>query len=191
MIFEHDHGHFSPGRMGMRHETRDNVMVPTGLPVKYKRPAPTIPSGDLNMTETSSGCLGRFIPLVLVLFAVTAAYAMGWHHVLSLETVVGNRAAIDAFMNNHRVAAVLAYVGLYAAATAGALPAGAVLAVAGGFLFGTLTGALGATMGSTLGASVLYVLARSAFGERIMRNAGSWLAVFAAGFRADAFYYIL
>jgi len=116
---------------------------------------------------------------------------MGWHQVLSLETVVGNRAAIDAFMNNHRVAAVLAYVGLYAAATAGALPAGAVLAVAGGFLFGTLTGALGATMGSTLGASVLYVLARSAFGERIMRNAGSWLAVFAAGFRADAFYYIL
>ena len=46
-------------------------------------------------------------------------------------------------------------------------------------------------MGSTLGASMLYALARSAFGERIMRNAGSRLGAFVEGFRADAFYYIL
>ena len=135
--------------------------------------------------------LGRYIPLILVLLATAVVYVTGWHRALSLETLVGNRAAIDAYIHSHGMVAVLAYVGLYAAVTAGALPAGAVLAVAGGFLFGTLTGGLGAAIGSTLGATILYALARSAFGERIMHGTGSWLAVFAAGFRTDAFYYIL
>jgi uncharacterized membrane protein YdjX (TVP38/TMEM64 family) len=135
--------------------------------------------------------LRRHILLVLLLGVVAAVYAMGWHRVLSLETLVGNRVAIDSFVHNQSVIAVLAYIALYAAVTAGALPAGAVLAVAGGFLFGTIVGGLGATLGSTLGATTLFLLSRGAFGERFMRRAGSRWAAFAAGFRADAFYYIL
>src|SRR5712671_2879699 len=45
--------------------------------------------------------LGRYIPLVLVLFAVATAYLVGWHRVLSLETLVGNRAAIVAYIHSH------------------------------------------------------------------------------------------
>src|SRR5258708_7033813 len=86
----------------------------------------------------------RLRPLAAIATAVTVVYAMGWNRGLSLETLVGNRAAIDAFMAGHGALAALVYVGLYAAATAGALPAGAALAVAGGFLFGTLVGGLGA-----------------------------------------------
>jgi len=172
-------------------------MAPTGLRFRYGSASLVVfltsaPKVTVNaLAGPVPRRLGRYIPLVLVLFAVATAYLVGWHRVLSLETLVGNRAAIVAYIHSHAAVAVLAYVGLYAAATAGALPAGAVLAVAGGFLFGTLNGGLGATIGSTLGASVLYLLARGAFGGWIMPNAGSRLAGFAAGFRADAFYYIL
>jgi uncharacterized membrane protein YdjX (TVP38/TMEM64 family) len=119
------------------------------------------------------------------------AYGTGWHRDLSLETLAVNRAAIDGFVREHILLATLAYVGLYAAVTASALPAGAVLAVGGGFLFGTLIGALGATLGSTLGASILFWLARGTIGQAMLRRAGVKLAAFAAGFRADAFCYIL
>ena len=109
--------------------------------------------------------LRRLMPLAAIATAVTLVYATGWHRALSLETLVGHRAAIDAFIAGHRALAVLIYVGLYAAATAGALPAGGALAVAGGFLFGTLVGGLGAALGSTIGATTLYLIARGAFGE--------------------------
>src|SRR5258706_14832584 len=91
--------------------------------------------------------LRRFMPLAAIATAVTVVYAMGWHRALSLETLVGNRAAIDAFMAGHGALAALVYVGLYAAATAGALPAGAALAVAGGFPFGHPPGRPGAEPG--------------------------------------------
>src|SRR5258705_1822085 len=87
------------------------------------------------MTKTCSTRLGRYVPLVLVLFSIAAAYAMDWHRALSLEALVGNRAAIDAFVHSQAVVAILAYIGLYAAATAGALPAGAGRLGAGGGLF--------------------------------------------------------
>ena len=135
--------------------------------------------------------LGRYVPVVLLVATIATVYALGWHRTFSLETLVGNRAAIDEFIHRHGAGAVLAYVGLYAMVTTGALPAGGVLAVVGGFLFGTAIGGLGAMIGSTLGASALYSLARSAFGARLVRSAGPRFSAFAAGFRDDAFCYIL
>ena len=135
--------------------------------------------------------LPRLIPLVAIAALIVAAYATGWHRQLSLETLVGNRAAIDAFVTTHHVAAVLVFVALYAAVTAGAIPAGAALAMIGGYLFGTVVGGLGAMIGSTLGATALFLIARGAIGEQLTGDARPRLAAFAAGFRADAFSYIL
>src|SRR3954464_15633928 len=100
----------------------------------------------------SRNWLIRLAPLAAIARASGGLYAMGWHRSLSLETLVGNRAAIDAFVADHRLAAVLAFVALYAAVTAGAVPLGPALAIAGGFLFGTTLGGLGAMVGSTIGA---------------------------------------
>jgi uncharacterized membrane protein YdjX (TVP38/TMEM64 family) len=73
----------------------------------------------------------------------------------------------------------------------GVLPAGAVLAVVGGFLFGAVVGGFSAMIGSTIGATTLYLVGRGAFGESLARGAGPLLQAFAAGFRADAFSYVL
>src|SRR5262249_60461749 len=78
--------------------------------------------------------LGRYVPVVLLVATIATVYALGWHRTFSLETLVGNRAAIDEFIHRHGAAAVLAYVGLYAMVTAGALPGGGVLAGGVGWL---------------------------------------------------------
>src|SRR5262249_54949405 len=98
---------------------------------------------------------------------------------------------IDAFIAAHYTAAVLVFVLLYAAAAVLAFPAGVMLAVVGGFLFGPLVGGFASMVGSTMGATTMFAVARSAFGEVLMRRAGPFLTRFAAGFRADAFFYVL
>lgn len=136
--------------------------------------------------------LGRLTPLGLLLGALVLAYAMGWHRSLSIETLVENNAAIDAFIAAHRVAAVISFIAIYAAGVMLAMPAaGAVLAVIGGFLFGALIGGAGSMIGSTLGSTAVFLVARTAFGEKLLRRVGARAESFAAGFRADAFYYVI
>jgi uncharacterized membrane protein YdjX (TVP38/TMEM64 family) len=133
----------------------------------------------------------RLAPLALLVALLVAAYASGWHRELSLETLVRHSAAIDAFIASHRVLAVLVFIAVYVIGAALAMPAGAVLAVIGGFLFGTLLGGSAAMIGSTIGATIVFLIAKSAFGERLLRGAGPLAARCAAGFRADAFCYVM
>jgi len=133
----------------------------------------------------------RLAPLGCLLGVLVLAYAMGWHRNLTLQTLVENNGAIDAFIAAHRIAAILSFVVIYAIGAILAMPAGAVLAVVGGFLFGALIGGAAAMVGSTLGATAVLLIGRSAFRELLLRRLGPRVESFAAGFRADAFCYVM
>jgi uncharacterized membrane protein YdjX (TVP38/TMEM64 family) len=135
--------------------------------------------------------LWRLLPLAVAAALLGIVYAMGWHRELSLATLVRHRAAIDGFIAVNKTAAVLAYIGLYIGVAALSIPAGAWLTITGGFLFGAIVGAVAAMVGATLGATALFLIARSAVGEHLARRAGPMVGRFAAGFRADAFNYLL
>src|SRR5271154_2357246 len=83
----------------------------------------------------------RLLPLgVIIVLAGIAYYALGRGE-LSLEALQRHRAAIDGFVTEHRVLAVLAYIGLYITAVALSVPGAVFLTVSGGFLFGLVVGA--------------------------------------------------
>jgi len=131
------------------------------------------------------------IPLVAIVLFSGLVVGMGWHRELSLETLVRHRAAIDAFMAQHQVVAVAAFVGLYIAVVALSIPGATALTLSGGFLFGTVIGGLAAIVGATIGAICVFLIAKSAIGERLVRRAGPLVGRLTAGFRADAFNYLL
>lgn len=133
----------------------------------------------------------RFVPLLVVCALVALAYGLGLHRDISFETLVRNRTVIDHFIAQHGLAAVAGYVALYVAVIGLSLPGGLVLTVTGGFLFGPLIGAVAAVAGALAGATVVFLIARSAFGECLTRRAGPFAARLAEGFRADAFSYLL
>jgi len=135
--------------------------------------------------------LRRFAPLVLIVAAMIAVFASGAYRHLSLETLVRHRMAIDAFIAAHAVGAIAAFMALYAAVVALSIPCALILTVAGGVLFGALIGASAAVISGTIGATILFLVARSACGETLIRRAGPLAAKLAAGFRADAFAYLL
>ncbi len=133
----------------------------------------------------------RLIPLAAIVLLALAAFLVFGRGAISLEALVRNRAVIDVFVTQHRVLAVLAYIGIYAGAVALSLPGAAFLTVSGGFLFGIFTGAAAAVIGATLGATVIFLVARSALGEPLLKRAGPRASQLAQGFRDDAFSYLL
>jgi uncharacterized membrane protein YdjX (TVP38/TMEM64 family) len=137
------------------------------------------------------GFARQFIPLAaIVLLALAAFYVFG-RGAISLEALVRHRAAIDAFVMQHLTLAVVAYIGIYACTVALSLPGAAFLTVTGGLLFGVATGAAAAVTGATVGATVIFLVARTALGEPLLKRAGPRASQLAQGFRADAFSYLL
>lgn len=133
----------------------------------------------------------RVLPLAMILVLAGFALAMGWHRAISLETLVSHRSTIAGFVDRHAAMAVAAFIGLYIAVAAISLPGASILTIAGGIVFGTLLGGTAAVIGATIGATILFLIARTAFGEFLTRRAGSRLSRLADGFRDDAFNYLL
>ena len=135
--------------------------------------------------------LRRLVAFGLLVTLVGLVYWSGVYQQLSPETLVRNRADIVGFIAGHRLPALALYVALYIAVIAMSVPVAMFMTIAGGFLFGTLVGGLATIFGATTGAALVFLIARSTLGEALLRRAGPIAARFAAGFRADAFSYLL
>jgi uncharacterized membrane protein YdjX (TVP38/TMEM64 family) len=116
---------------------------------------------------------------------------MGWHRYLTLQELIERREALRAAIAGNMLLAVLAFMAIYAATIALSLPGGAVLTLAGGFLFGWFLGGLASMVAATAGAIIVFLVARSALGEPLAARAGPWLSRLREGFKEDAFNYLL
>ena len=114
----------------------------------------------------------RLLLIAAVLALIAIVYSMGWHRALSLETLVGHRAAIDGFIGEHRIASLVIFIALYVAAVALSIPSSLVLTISGGILFGVVIGGLASILGATVGATIIFLIAKSAIGEHLVRRAG-------------------
>ncbi|MGA6978699.1 MAG: VTT domain-containing protein [Pseudolabrys sp.] len=128
--------------------------------------------------------------MVAIVVLAGAAYIAGGGGV-SLESLVRHRAAIDDFVASHQMLAIFVYVGIYITVVAVSLPGAALLTLTGGFLFGIAVGASAAVISATVGATLIFLMARTALGEPLLRRAGPRATQLARGFREDAFSYLL
>ena len=138
-----------------------------------------------------TGPILRFLLLAAVGGLVGLAYCTLGQGELSLEALVQHRAEIDAFVTAHRTFAVLIYLALYVVTVALSLPGATFLTVAAGFLFGLVIGSIVSVIGATVGATLIFLIARTALGEPLLKRAGTRAQQLARGFRDDAFSYLL
>ncbi len=131
------------------------------------------------------------MPLAVVVLAAGAIYVAVGDRALSLEALVKNRMAIDDFVAAHWLLAILAFIAIYLCSVALSVPGSWFLTVTGGFLFGVAVGAVAAVIGATAGATVIFLIARTALAEPLLRRAGPRVKLIAQGFREDAFSYLL
>ncbi|MFC6486665.1 TVP38/TMEM64 family protein [Nitratireductor sp. GCM10026969] len=133
----------------------------------------------------------RFAPLVVIMLALAATYALGWHRHLSISGLAESRAVLKAYVDLHPVLAPALFVLVYAAAVAISFPAASLLTVAGGFLFGWLVGGTLVIIAATTGATLLFLAARTALRGVLRARAGERISRLADGFEASAFGYLL
>jgi uncharacterized membrane protein YdjX (TVP38/TMEM64 family) len=133
----------------------------------------------------------RLVPLLVIAVVSIAAVTLGWHRQVSFEVLVRHYDALREFIAAHEVSAVAAYIALYIAAAALSVPVGFYFTVIGGILFGAVIGGAAALVGATIGAICIFLIAKSALGEHLVRRAGPLAEKLANGFRADAFNYLL
>lgn len=148
---------------------------------------PSAPDGR----RTPLGRAARYLPLIVLVVGLAGFFALGFHRQLRLETVLARQAELAAFVADHGVLAALVFVGIYAGTVALSIPGASVLTIVGGFLFGLVGASLLVVIGATLGAAAVFLATRSAFGGVLRRKAGPAARRFEAGFRRNAFSYLL
>lgn len=144
-----------------------------------------------DMTWGATNWLKRLWPLLLLAAVAVLVVTSGLHRYLSLEHLAVNRDGLRTLIGEHYVVALTAFTVLYALIIALSIPGGVVLTIAGGFLFGWLVGGALSVVGATIGATIIFLVARSAFRDVLIVKAGPKLQRFAEGFREDALSYLL
>lgn len=134
--------------------------------------------------------LKRAAPLALAFLGAILLYAFGRDY-LSFDALRDNREALLAWRDANYALAALAYVALYATATALSFPGGLALTLAGGFLFGPFIGAAFAVTGATTGALAIFLVARTGLGDALRARAGGWVKRAEEGFRANEVSFLL
>lgn len=133
----------------------------------------------------------RFLPLLLVVGGLGLGYAMGWQRYLRFDVLVESRDILRDLVSTHPIVAPFLFLLTYATAVALSFPAASILSIFGGFLFGWLFGGLLVAVAATLGATLVFLAARSAFGDVLRRRVSGRAAGLAEGFEQNAFGYLL
>jgi len=133
----------------------------------------------------------RLAPLLILVSAIVVAHQLGLNDYVSVEALREHRSALNSFVAERAVVAALAFTALYAVTTLLLLPVGTLLSIAGGFLFGITFGTIYVVVGATLGAAGIFLVARTALGDHFRAKAGPFMQRMEAGFRENAFSYML
>ncbi|MGH7123546.1 MAG: TVP38/TMEM64 family protein [Stellaceae bacterium] len=133
----------------------------------------------------------RWLPLGVLVAAAVAAWLSGAHRYVSFHALEAHREWLLAQVAALGFWAPVAFILLYAAVAALSIPGATIMTLTGGFLFGTVLGTLYNVVGATIGATLVFLVARSAFGEVLQRRAGPFLKKIEEGFRQDAVSYLL
>jgi len=135
--------------------------------------------------------LGRLAPLLVIAAGLAAFFLLGLNKYVSLDQIRDNREFLKSWVHDNKPQAVAIYIGAYIAVAALSLPAGALLTVTGGFLFGSLFGTAWTVTGATIGATILFVVAKTSLGEPLRQRFAKQISSMEEGFRRNAFSYLL
>lgn len=145
----------------------------------------------VNWAAPKARGLRRWLPAAVLVLGLVLFFALGWQRYISFEALQQHRDWLVVEVACNQALVALAFVGLYALVVAFSIPLGAVMTISAGFLFGTVAAACYAVVGGTLGAVCVFLAARTAFGDVLRAKAGPALKRMEAGFRENAFNYML
>ncbi|MDX1710766.1 MAG: TVP38/TMEM64 family protein [Rhodovibrionaceae bacterium] len=141
--------------------------------------------------QTRRAAVRRFIPLAVLLLGLVLFFALGFDRYLSFQALHDHHEWLRAQVRDNALLAPLAFIAVYALATAFSVPGGAILTIVGGFLFGIWLGTVYVVIGATLGSIGVFLAARTALHDVLQAKAGRAMKRMEEGFREHALSYLL
>ncbi len=135
---------------------------------------------------------GRTLWLTLGIAAVLAV-SLGavLHDVLTWQALARHSAGLHTWIARRPVVSGAAYLLLYAGVVSLSLPAGGLLTVTGGLLFGAVVGAVLAVLAASVGAVALFLLARGTLGGALANRARPLIERLRGPLERDGFWALL
>ncbi|MEO0400728.1 MAG: VTT domain-containing protein [Pseudomonadota bacterium] len=133
----------------------------------------------------------RFVPILVIASVAGLVFASGLHRQLSLDTLQTHYETLTAFVDARFWVALAAFSGLYIAAASLSLPGASLLSILGGFLFGVPIGFASVLVSATIGASIVFIAAKTAFGDVLKAKASGFVQRMEEGFNNNAVSYLL
>ena len=132
----------------------------------------------------------RVAPLILIVAALGAFFALGLHRYFTLETLRDNRETLQSWVDDAPIRALLIFILVYASAVAISFPGASILTIFGGYLFGLTLGVPAIVIAATLGAVVIFLASRTALGEMLEKRASGFLKQMEQGFHESELNYM-
>ena len=129
------------------------------------------------------------LAVAAIVGAAIALLALGLDLRLAFELLREHHHWLLGFVAGAPLLASMLFMVIYAGAVAISVPGVAILTVIGGYLFGWFHGTALVLIAATIGASAVFLLTRSAVGDRLRVRAGPAVQRFADGFRRNALSY--
>ncbi|MEM7068376.1 MAG: TVP38/TMEM64 family protein [Pseudomonadota bacterium] len=133
----------------------------------------------------------RWLPIIFVVGLLVIAYVMGLHEHISLTNLIKQREYLGNLVSENLVTALAVYMLIYIVLVAISFPGGLALSITAGFLFGWVVAGFATVTAATIGAVIIFLIARSSFGEVFQSRAGPFINKMTEGFQRDAFQYLL
>lgn len=133
----------------------------------------------------------RLLPIGILGAGLGLFFALGLQQYVDFELLRENRQVLSDWVERSGWIAGVVFLALYAVVIAFSLPAGGLMTLTAGFLFGTFFATLYVVIGATLGASTLFLAARTALGDSLKKKLGSSFEKIQDGFNEDAFSYMM
>ena len=133
----------------------------------------------------------QFLPLIVIIALMVAAYFSGLGEYLSFESIKDSREVLQQKVAENPILVVAAFSLLYIAAVALSLPFATILTLLGGFLFGAVWGTIIVVTSATIGATLIFLIARSSFGAFLRQKAGGLYNKVEKDFSENSFNYLL
>lgn len=133
----------------------------------------------------------RYLPIIIILLLLITFFASGGHHYMSFQTLAEHHLALEEWTKTHYILAASGFMLIYIGAVAISMPGAVWITLLAGFLFGPFEGTVLVVVSATLGATLLFLAARTAFGDVLEKKAGSFVKKMEKGFQENALSYLL
>ncbi|MCB0390764.1 MAG: TVP38/TMEM64 family protein [Bdellovibrionales bacterium] len=133
----------------------------------------------------------KFILLIAILTAISAFFIFDLGQYLDFSYLKQQKDTLHEYYQNHKFAALFAYLIIYIIVTALSLPGATVLTLMGGAIFGLLTGVIIVSFASTIGATLAFLSARFILRESIEKKFGDKLVTINKGIANEGSFYLL